>query len=415
MASSKQHLKRNSISFRTMLSEYNRSLMLIVDRDLLVANTVSRINQIVPVTCVVFFLQNSDTRKFFYAGGKQQNDETFRHVAFMPHSKLVGWLSVNDTVFRASHSDGIMSYFSEEEQSLISDTGIELIYSMKVMNRLSGFVFLGRREDGSDFSRQDIELLTMLFHQAAFALENTVLYEEQSARIKKMYRSDRLAILGQLAAGAAHEIRNPLTAIRSTVQYLGKSIREPEKKEMVNELMEEIDRINKIVQGMLSFSKPSKLELTDVNIEELLRQSLLMLRTTITEHQVIVNCNIHAKNTVIAADPVQLKQVFFNVILNAVESMTELPEKYLTLTIESGPPMDYRSRYLLVSVTDSGKGIGQPDIENVFNPFYTTKKDGTGLGLPISYGIINQHGGEMEINSLPGKGTTVLIKLPQLI
>jgi nitrogen-specific signal transduction histidine kinase len=115
------------------------------------------------------------------------------------------------------------------------------------MNRLNGFVLLGVRPGGGIFTGQDIDLLTLLFDQAAFAIENTALYEEQSTRIRKMYRADRLVILGQLAAGVAHEIRNPLTSIRSSIQYLGKCMHEPDKLEMVGELMEEVDRINKIV------------------------------------------------------------------------------------------------------------------------------------------------------------------------
>ncbi len=404
----------DSVFLRTMLSEFNRSLMLIADRDLLVANTISKVKQISPVTRIVFFLQNPDTEQYLYVG-KQQDDDLFCHVTFTPHSKLINWLSVNETAFRTSHQENVMMYFSEKEQSLIREANIELIYPLKVMNRVSGLVFLGQRIDGHNFSRQDIDLLTLLFDQAAFAIENTALYEEQSARIKKMYRADRLAILGQLAAGAAHEIRNPLTAIRSTVQYLGKSIQDVDKLEMVNELMEEVDRINKIVQGMLSFSKPSELETTDVDIEQLLQQSLMLFSSTINKYQVSVDFNVRTKRTTVVADPTQLKQVFLNVILNAVEAMEGLEERQLTLNIESGRSLDYQSRYLLISFKDSGKGIDQKDIENVFNPFYTTKKDGTGLGLPISYGIINRHGGEMEINSVPNKGTTILIKLPQVI
>jgi signal transduction histidine kinase len=405
----------DSVFLRTMLSEFNRSLMLIADKELLIANTISKIKQISLVKRIVFFLQNPDTEQYVRVGDKQQNNDLFRNVTFTPHSKLVNWLSVNETVFRLSRSESIMPYFSDQEQSLIRDAEIELIYPLKVMNRLSGLVFLGSRTDDHDFTKQDIDLFTLLFDQAAFAIENTALYEEQSSRIKKMYRADRLAILGQLAAGTAHEIRNPLTAIRSTIQYLGKDIREPDKLEMMNELMEEVDRINKIVQGMLSFSKPSELETADVNIVLLLRQSLMLLQNTIVKQQVTVRIDVRTQKTTVVADPAQLKQVFLNVILNAVEAMDRPAEKRLTLMVEGGRSRDYRSRYLLLSFTDTGKGIPENDIENVFNPFYTTKKDGTGLGLAISYGIVSRHGGEMEINSIPGNGTTVLIKLPQII
>lgn len=399
-----------------MLAEFNRALMLISDRDLLVANILSKIMQISHVNRIVVYLLNSETEKYVRTGKAKDDDELFRHIHFTPHSKLVNWLSVNDIFFRVScSSNSIMSYFSPQEQELIHKAGVELIFPLKVINRLNGFVLLGKRFDGNDFSDQEIDLLNLLFYQVAFAIENTALYEEQSVRIRKMYRADRLALLGQLAAGAAHEIRNPLTAIRSTIQYLGKGMHDPDKLEMVDELMEEVDRINKIVQGLLSFSKPSDMEMAPVDMEQFLRQTLILLNNAIIKEQIDITFDIRVKNTVITADASQLKQVFLNVLLNAVEAMENSNNKRLMLCIEAGRSMDYQSRYLLISIADSGKGIEPDNVENIFNPFYTTKKDGTGLGLPISYGIVNRHGGEMDINSQPGKGTTVIIKLPQTV
>ncbi|MDR0700178.1 MAG: histidine kinase [Tannerella sp.] len=372
--------------------------------------------QISPVNRIVVYLLNSETETYVRTEKAQDDNELFRHIHFTPHSKLVNWLSVNDTFFHVSHSSSsVMSYFSQMEQELIREAGVELIFPLKVINRLNGFILLGKCSDGNDFSGQEIDLLNLLFHQAAFAIENTALHEEQSARIRKMYRADRLALLGQLAAGAAHEIRNPLTAIRSTIQYLGKGVHDPDKLEMVDELMDEVDRINKIVQGLLSFSKPSELEMARVDIEQLLQQTLVLLNNAIIRQQIGITFDILVKNTVVTADASQLKQVFLNVILNAMEAMENSENKLLTLGIEAGRSLDYQSRYLLISITDSGNGIEPGDVENIFNPFYTTKKDGTGLGLPISYGIINRHGGEMDINSQPGKGATVIIRLPQTI
>jgi signal transduction histidine kinase len=398
-----------------MLTEFNRSLMLIADRELLVANIVSKIKQISPVERIAVFLLNIETEKYIRTGKPQPDDELFRDIRFTPHSKLANWLSVNERCFQITRAEAVMIYLSERERQLVHAAGIELIFPLKVMNRLNGFVMLGARSDRKTFSGHDIDLLSMLFDQAAFALENTTLYEEQSARIKKMYRADRLAILGQLAAGAAHEIRNPLTAIRSSIQYLARGMRDPDKLEMVGELMEEVDRINKIVQGLLSFARPSELETARVDLAQLLRQTLVLLGNTLTRQQVEVSFDIRVTNTVVTADASQLKQVFLNIILNAVEAMENSATRQLTLGIENGRSLDYQSRYLLITVADTGKGVEQGDLENIFNPFHTTKKDGTGLGLPISYGIVNRHGGEMEVNSAPGRGATVVIKLPQTI
>jgi signal transduction histidine kinase len=414
-----QNKRRQALTyeaFSVMIhAELNRSLRLIVDRDLMVNNIVSKILQIAPIDRITVFLLNTETEKYVCAGRKNNDDDLFRQIHFTPHSKLVNWLSVNETYFHVSRLNNVMSYFSDDEQTLIRETGIDLIFPLKVTHQLTGFVFLGKRTDGKEFSQHEVNMLSILLNQAAFALENTALYKEQSERLKKMYRADRLAILGQLAAGAAHEIRNPLTAIRSTIQYLGKGMHDADKVEMINELMEEVDRINKIVQGLLSFAKPSELEMTQVDIVQLLHQTLTLLNNTIIKKQIEVTFDISVKNTVVTADAAQLKQVFLNVILNAVEAMDNSPTKTLTLGVESGRSLNYQSRYLLVSIIDSGKGIETKDIENIFIPFYTTKKEGTGLGLPISYSIVNRHGGEMEINSLPDRGVAVVIKLPQTL
>lgn len=403
----------NILDMRKMLSEFNRSLTLIVDKDLLISNAIAKIKQISPVEKVTFFLLQHDTDKFLLADTSQPESEVPPNTSFNIKSRLVNWLSVNETYAIVSKSDKIISYFSEQEQEIIKNMKAEFIYPLKVMNRLSGIVFIGRNINDEDFTQEETDILTLLLDQAAFAIENAILYEEQSMRVKKMYRADRLAILGQLAAGAAHEIRNPLTAIRSTIQYLSKEIENPDKKEMIDELMVEVDRINKIVQGLLSFAKPSELETTNVNVDLLLQQTLILVNNMVSKKNVQIKYDIQTDDTNIIADPSQLKQVFLNIILNCVEAMNDSEEKLITITVEHSRPIDMRSRYLIISFEDKGKGIAAEDVENIFNPFYTTKKDGTGLGLPISYGIINRHEGEIEVYSQLQAGTKITIKLPQ--
>lgn len=403
------------LDMRKMLSEFNRSLTLIVGKDLLIANAISKIKQIFKVNNISFYIQQPDTDRFQVLGTTEKDNNLIRDTFFTSKNLLPNWLAVNETYLLVSQSPTIVDYLSEEEQNFIKEIGAEFIYPLIVMNRLSGFVFIGKKTDGSDFNDNELEVLTLLLDQAAFAIEHSTLYEEQSVRIKKMYRADRLAILGQLAAGAAHEIRNPLTSIRSTMQYIEKDIKDPQKLEMVQELMEEVDRINKIVQGLLSFSKPSELETSEIDVVKLLQQTMLLLGNMIQKEKIEIKYDIRADSTVIIADADQLKQVFLNILLNATEAIAGVERKKIIISLEAGLPIDFRSRYLIISFLDNGKGISSNNLENVFNPFYTTKKDGTGLGLAISYGIISKHKGEMEIESEINKGTKISIKLPQML
>lgn len=397
-----------------LLSEFNRSLMLIVDKSLLINNFVAKVKQISRVDSVYVFLLDEHTGKY-----KLQNPGAKMVYVLEGKGKLINWLSVNETELLLSRHTDIVGYFSKEEQDVLKQLDAELIYPLKVMNHISGTIFLGCKEDKTPFSGQEINLLSLLFDQAAFAIEHASLYEMQTDRIKKMYRTDRLATLGELAAGAAHEIRNPLTSIRSTIQYLSKDFAsDPVKSEMITALITEVERINKIVQGLLSFARPSELNTSEVNIEYLINQTLVLINTTLQNQNIEIQFEYFTEETLIFGDAEQLKQVFLNIILNAVDAMSSNePEQPRTLiiSIEKGVTIDAYNRYLLISFEDTGKGINEKDLENIFNPFFTTKDNGTGLGLAISYGAVNRHGGDIEVKSIPDKGTLFTIKLPQRI
>ena len=395
-----------------MLSEFNRSLMLIADKSLLIGNFIAKIKQIFLVDKVFVFLLDESTGKY-----KLHDPDEKTSITFHAKDRLINWLAVNDKEFVISENKEIVEYFLPEEQEKLIQLQAELIYPLKVMNRISGTVFLGKKTGDISFDKDEIDLLSLIFNQAAFAIEHASLYEIQKDRIRKMYRTDRLAILGELAAGAAHEIRNPLTSIRSTIQYLSKDFsNDPVKLEMITEIINETERINKILQGLLSFARPSALNISEINLESLINQVLMLLTSAIRKHHVDVQFEYFTDKTSIQGDMEQLKQVFLNIFLNAIEAMSENQEnqpRMLIISMEEGIAIDVRKRYLIINVEDSGKGIDAKNIENIFNPFFTTKEEGTGLGLAISYGIINRHEGEIEVTSEVGKGTCIRIKLPQ--
>lgn len=400
------------IELKQLLSEFNRSLMLIADKQLLINNFLSKVNQITPVESLSLFLPDENTEKY-----KQQGTGDKNISYFSGRGKLVSWLAVNERPLIVSENASLLSYFSDEEQELLNRLKAEVVYPLNVMNRISGILVLGKKENGKKFDRQELELLSLLLGQAAFAIEHASLYEIQRDRLKRMYRTDRLAVLGELAAGAAHEIKNPLTSIRSTIQYLSNDFHpDTEKGQMMHELLNETERINKIVQGLLSFARPSELNTTEVDMEQLINQTLLLVNNTLKKLQVEVEFEYFTEQTTISGDAEQLKQVCLNIILNAAEAMKgneESRPRTLYISMEHGAMIDARSHYLLLSIEDTGKGIDEKDIDNVFNPFFTTKEEGTGLGLAICYGIINRHKGELEVRSTLGKGTCFTIKLPQ--
>ncbi|UCE07956.1 MAG: histidine kinase, partial [bacterium] len=383
-------------------------------------NIISKIREIIKVERIFIYLINPDLNRFQLAKARGFDIKNDNEYYFLPESPLIRWFSVNETHLIVSENPQIFKFFNAHEQNLIRKTNIDFIFPLIAMNRVTGLVCLSPKISGARFNREEIELLTTLLGQVSLAFENAYLYQQQKSRLRKMYRADRLATLGQLAAGAAHEIRNPLTSIRSTIQYLLKAIQEDNKKELVSGLIAEVDRINEIIEGLLSFSKPGKPETEKTNLDSLLEQTLSLVATSAKKRKIEIDYNFNTFEKILKADPAQLKQVFLNIIINALQAMNEGGRLQISVELrsrESQFAAESKNSFY-ITFEDNGEGIPKEDLEHVFDPFFTTKKDGTGLGLSISYGIIQQHSGDIEIESLSkedrpeGHGTKVRIMLP---
>jgi signal transduction histidine kinase len=400
--------------YKHALSEFNKSLSLIMDYGQLRANIVSKIQDVTNVEKVFLFLYNEDYHRYTLTNTIGVNKSPYSKYYFTQKDKLIYWLSVNEKYVALDRHAGVYSFFSPHEQNMLKDMEVNYIHSLKVTNRLTGFVFLGKRMNGKDYGKDEIELLTILLDQAALAFENANLFQSQKDRMKKMYRADRLAILGQLAAGAAHEIRNPLTSIRGTIQYVQKDIKDPVKVKMTSQLLNEVDRINGIVQGLLSFSSPDELNAEMIDLEQLINQTVLLTLNAAREKNCEIYVEYNTEKKDLMADPSQLKQVFLNIIMNAIYSIQDTGKVNIIVDWNDSSVSNlYRQRQeYIITFIDNGTGISPENMEKIFDPFFTTKEDGTGLGLSISYGIIVQHGGDIKVESEPGKGTKVMVKLP---
>ncbi len=229
-------------------------------------------------------------------------------------------------------------------------------------------------------------------------------------------RADRLAMLGTLAAGLAHEIRNPLGGIRGAAQLLRRSVdADSSLRECTDIMIREVDRVNKLIGQLLDLSHPPQLMLAPVNIHEILDDVLLLERSTAEERKVTIKKRFDPSLPPIRGDRAQLTQVFLNLVKNAFQAM----DKPGSLAIVTRLETDYhvreqgtgRNRFIWVEISDEGAGIREEDLPRIFAPFFTTKNSGTGLGLAICYGIIKEHGGIIRVESSEGKGTTVRVSL----
>ncbi len=395
------------------LSELNESFSIITDLEQLKDNFSARLKDIFNTKEVRIFLLNPDLNRFQPVEKIISATIAGNIPHFFLSDKLIFWLSVNKTYLLIDDNPDIFKFLTRREQELLTELDVGLIYPFIVMNQVKGLVCIGRKSENR-YRIGDLMQLKVLLDQAGFAFENAYHYHLQKERTRKMYRADRLATLGELAAGAAHEIRNPLTSIRSSIQFLRKKLKHDADIEIADDLISEVDRINEIIEGMLSFAKPQEPKKDSFSLKTLLSQSVQMVHSLAQKKGIGVSLNYHAHNESIVADQTQLKQVFLNVLLNALQS---IEHKEGSVMIEVNESSDFHTsnlsaREYIIEFTDSGKGIKPENIDRIFDPFFTTKTDGTGLGLSISYGIISRHGGEIELASEAGRGTKVKIKLP---
>ncbi|HEY6871358.1 MAG TPA: ATP-binding protein [Geobacteraceae bacterium] len=225
---------------------------------------------------------------------------------------------------------------------------------------------------------------------------------------QQMERADRLASVGEMAAGIAHEIKNPLTGIAAAMTIIKEDFSSSDPRtEIVNEILEQIKRLDKTVNDLLFFGKPSLPEPTCINVNTILKKTIMFASQHRGGKNVEKRLEFHDDLPPIYVDPKQIQQVFLNLILNALQAMRDGG----ILTITSAPVEKDGERWVRVSVADTGPGIPEQILGKIFTPFFTTKAQGTGLGLAICYKLISQHGGNLSVASEDGKGTVFTVEL----
>jgi signal transduction histidine kinase len=237
------------------------------------------------------------------------------------------------------------------------------------------------------------------------------LTEENVHMRVELQKQGQMKAVATLAAGMAHEIKNPLTAIKTFTEYLPSKHHDPEFIQHFTKIVgAEIDRIDGTVRQLLEFSKPSPLQLESVDLHELMGETLSFLNGEFIKHQVQVSRNFEASKSTINGDKKQLKQVFLNLFLNAIQAMPNGGALTVSTSYRLSP-----NSYLLITISDTGIGIPKENLKHIFEPFFTTKEGGTGLGLSIVHGIVKEHDGNITVESGRDQGTSFNIKFNRLI
>ena len=273
--------------------------------------------------------------------------------------------------------------------------------------------FRDERLEGA-FDLDDIDVFRRLATECARTIESSQVYE----RVKER---DRLAAIGEMAAGLAHEIRNPLGAIKGAAQLIVDQDGQPITKaadiaEWLHVIVEEVDRLNNVVTQFLDYARPSKsdsIELGPIDINDVVQRTAALLETYESAAEIALEVRLDELIPPVAGDPEQLRQVFLNLGLNALQALEPGGTLEIVTTRRRRSRLGYGS-FAEIRFRDTGVGIPPDAIPNLFIPFFTTKQRGTGLGLAISQRIVTQHGGTIEVRSSPGMGSTFSVFLPAL-
>jgi len=281
-------------------------------------------------------------------------------------------------------------------------------------DRVIGGLVVGSRAP-REFSAADVNLLIAVGSQISSAIERSILYEETRQAYENLRRtqeqllhSEKLAAVGQLISGVAHELNNPLTAILGYSQLLTSSEQMGQQGiEYADKLYKQAQRTHRIVQNLLSFARQHKPERGPVQINQALEETLALRDYDLRMHNIRVHLDLAENLPVTSADPHQLQQVFLNMVNNAVDAILEHSTEG-DIWVRTGLNGDR----LCIEFIDSGPGV--KDASRVFDPFYTTKPvgKGTGLGLSICYGIITEHGGTIRVRNIPTRGASFTVELP---
>lgn len=255
------------------------------------------------------------------------------------------------------------------------------------------------------FDENDIRLLTLLASQSAIAIENATLHRDEMEARERLRQSEKLAALGKLSAGLAHELRNPLNTVSMLLYAMVREM--PVDGPLVVDLQVmqgELQRMSLLIEQFLEFARPRPPHFQRERLDEIMEETLLLIGPEARTRGVMIYKEWDASLPSVWVDGTQIKQVYLNLLLNALQAMPQGGKLIVRLHTSGGS--------LLTAIADEGEGI-QPEVRaNLFQPFFTTKQGGTGLGLSISQRIIEGHNGRLRLLSRPGAGTTAVVRLP---
>jgi len=298
---------------------------------------------------------------------------------------------------------------------------LELAVPIFYQNKMMGMICLSVKQTGNAYSEDEIDMLQTFANQIALAIQNARLVQERLNLEARIYQSEKLNSLGQMATTMSHEIKNPLSSIKSIIQVLHESAAGEEARDLAV-VINEINRLNSILEKLLSFASPSEARVESVSITEIINDVIALLKYQANKYQIVIHFIDTKTNAIIKAKKQSIREIIFNLVLNAIQSIAHDGEIQISLEQQkSVSKIKMASRWVdfsrvknwyILKVKDNGTGISSENIEQIFDPFFTTKTVGTGLGLSIVKQNVEEAGGFINIESELHKGTEFSVYFP---
>jgi len=294
--------------------------------------------------------------------------------------------------------------------ALFRSRGWEVGLPLRVGEHLIGVVGLGPNRDLRMYSAEDVWLLGRVAVGASVALENANLSRRLRQSEVFLERANQLSSVGQLAAGIAHEIRNPLVAVKTFLDLLPERIDDPEFVHRFRELsLSELKRVTTLIADLLTLGKSPQAKRSAVDLAATLESVVRLMESTAQKREVELTSSMPSGLPPVWADADQLKQIVLNLLLNAIEASPRAAHVHLAVDLRPAPGSGWT---VVIEVHDEGRGIPKEQLEDIFHPFFTTKESGTGLGLALVHQMVVEHGGEITVDSQAGQGTVFRVVLP---